>query len=913
MIGRYRLLEQLGAGGMGMVYLAEQQQPVHRRVALKIIKPGMDSALVIARFEQERQALAMMDHPNIAKVLDAGTTQSGRPYFVMELVKGIPITRYCDQQHLSPRERLDLFMSVCRAVQHAHQKGIIHRDLKPSNVLVGLYDGQPVAKVIDFGLAKATTQKLIERTMYTEIGSIVGTIEYMAPEQAELNNLDVDTRADIYSLGVILYELLTSTPPFSAQQLRGEAFAEMLRVIREVEPQRPSTKLSSSAELPAIAANRKLEPKRLKKLLQGDLDWIVMRALEKDRSRRYETANAFAADIERFLNNEPVAAGPPSAGYRFRKFASRNRKLIAAGALILTALVASAVVSTWQALVARQANVVANRERDVATKAEQRARDDRDRAKAAEQRAQQEARRAQTEAAIAAAVNEFLREDLLGQASARKQASPTAKADPNLTVKAALDRAAERVAGKFEKQPYVEVAIRRTIGWAYRDLGDLAAAQRQFELARERLAGIRLPTDPELLDLTTDVAMMYRLLGRYAESEALCRKVLTESRRTLGEEHPITMRVVGALANALVMLGKHDEAEKLLASVLAIQKRKLGESDSQTLVTMNTLANIYKDKCQFTQALELYQHVLDARQRNLGPEHPDTLSVMNNLAIVYKLQGHFDKAGQLYEQVIEARRRILGDDHPNTLVSINNLALLRLDQARYPEAEQMLSAALETFQKKISEDHPMCLSMMDNLAELHDRQGRHDQAQALFEKVLLLRRPKLGDEHPDVLTTLHGLAIAQANSGQLAEARQSLAQVIAARRKVQGNDHPDLAAALHELGQYDLKEKRFVEAESLFRETLAIFSQQPQRNWHHFDTESLLGASLLGQQKLAEAEPLLLSGYSGMRERQATIPVHSKPLLNNAIQRLIDLYTALGNAEKADYWRRQLTTPRKDN
>ncbi len=318
-IGPYKLLQQLGEGGMGVVFLAEQQEPVRRMVALKIIKQGMDSAQIVARFESERQALAVMDHPNIARVLDAGTTDTGRPYFVMELIKGIPITKFCDQEHLTPRQRLELFIPVCQAVQHAHQKGVIHRDLKPSNVMIALYDGKPVPKVIDFGVAKATSQKLTDRTMFTEVGSMVGTLEYMAPEQAELNNLDIDTRADIYALGVLLYELLTGSPPFSAKDLRSKAFTEMLRIIREVEPPRPSTKLSSSQELPAIAASRKLEPSKLTSQVQGDLDWIVMKCLEKDRGRRYETANAVVQDIQRYLTDEPVLAGPPSAGYRLRQ------------------------------------------------------------------------------------------------------------------------------------------------------------------------------------------------------------------------------------------------------------------------------------------------------------------------------------------------------------------------------------------------------------------------------------------------------------------------------------------------------------------------------------------------------------------------------------------------------------------
>ena len=291
---------------MGVVYMAEQQEPVARRVALKIIKPGMDTQQVIARFEAERQALAMMDHPNIAKVLDAGTTDSGRPYFVMELVNGIPITEFCDQQHLTARERLELFIPICQAVQHAHQKGIIHRDIKPSNILIALYDGRPVPKVIDFGVAKAISQKLTEKTVFTGLGQIVGTLEYMSPEQAQRNQLDIDTRSDVYSLGVVLYELLTGDTPFDKRRLRSSAWDEMLRIIREEEPPKPSTKLSSSEILASVAANRKIDPAKLSALVRGELDWIVMKALEKDRTRRYETASGLAADVQHFLDDEPV-------------------------------------------------------------------------------------------------------------------------------------------------------------------------------------------------------------------------------------------------------------------------------------------------------------------------------------------------------------------------------------------------------------------------------------------------------------------------------------------------------------------------------------------------------------------------------------------------------------------------------
>ena len=365
-IGPYKLLQQIGEGGMGVVYMAEQTEPVERRVALKIIKPGMDTRNVIARFEAERQALAMMDHPNIATVLDAGMTDTGRPYFVMELVKGVPVTQYCDQRRLTPRERLDLFIPVCRAVQHAHQKGIIHRDIKPSNVLIAEYDNQPVPKIIDFGVAKAVEQRLTQKTMFTEFGQVVGTFEYMSPEQAKLNQLDIDTRTDVYSLGVLLYELLTGETPFDQQRLRNTAFDELLRIIREEDPPRPSLRLSSSASLPLIAANRQVDSKKLSMLVRGELDWIVMKAMEKDRLRRYETASSFAEDVHRFLNDEAIIACPPTASYRFHKFAKRNKLAIASAAIIIASLTVGVTIATWQAVRARRSETAARQSEDLA-------------------------------------------------------------------------------------------------------------------------------------------------------------------------------------------------------------------------------------------------------------------------------------------------------------------------------------------------------------------------------------------------------------------------------------------------------------------------------------------------------------------------------------------------------------------
>ncbi|HKY09637.1 MAG TPA: serine/threonine-protein kinase, partial [Candidatus Binatia bacterium] len=356
-IGRYKLLERVGEGGCGVVYVAEQTEPVRRRVALKVIKLGMDTKQVVARFEAERQALAMMDHPNIAKVLDAGSTEKGRPFFVMELVRGIRITDYCDQNNLPTQERLDLFIKVCQAIQHAHQKGIIHRDIKPSNILVTLHDGVPVPKVIDFGIAKATEGRLTDATVYTQLHQFIGTPAYMSPEQAEMSGLDIDTRSDIYALGVLLYELLAGSTPFDAKELVASGIDAMRKTIREKEPVRPSTRLATlkGEELTATAKRRSSEAPKLIHLLKGDLDWIVMKCLEKDRARRYETANGVAADLKRHLDNEPVTACPPSTTYRLQKLMRRNKLAFAAGTAIAASLVVGIAASLWQAMRARNA------------------------------------------------------------------------------------------------------------------------------------------------------------------------------------------------------------------------------------------------------------------------------------------------------------------------------------------------------------------------------------------------------------------------------------------------------------------------------------------------------------------------------------------------------------------------------
>ncbi|MHC4948954.1 MAG: serine/threonine protein kinase, partial [Planctomycetota bacterium] len=522
-VGPYTIRDVLGEGGFAVVYRADQAEPVRRTVALKIIKLGMDTRQVIARFEAERQALAVMDHPNVARVLDAGATDTGRPYFVMELVAGDPITDYCDRHRLRTRERLDLFIQTCRAVQHAHQKGIIHRDIKPSNVLVTVRESDPVVKVIDFGIAKATRQQLTERTIFTEHGQFIGTPEYMSPEQAEMRALDIDTRTDIYSLGVLLYELLTATLPFDPEALRAAGYAEIQRIIREQDPPRPSTKLSSLREATTTIAQRHAsDPKTLLRVLRGDLDWITMRCLEKDRTRRYESAGGLAADIRRHLDDEPVLAGPPSAGYRIGKFVRRHRGAVAAAGALVLVLALGVAGTTWGLL-----RAVANE------------------------------RVARTEAAKAQQIAAFTQEMLAG-------IDPATAGDLDKTLmRMVLDEAAARIGTDLADEPEVEASIRQTIGRSYVAIGEYDRAEPHLERSRELRRTVLGDEHRATLRAMNTLAGVHWRRGRYEDAAALQRETLEIQERVLGDEHPDTLASLSNLAGQYADLGRADEAEPL--------------------------------------------------------------------------------------------------------------------------------------------------------------------------------------------------------------------------------------------------------------------------------------------------------------------------------------------------------------
>jgi serine/threonine protein kinase len=778
-IGPYKLLQQIGEGGMGTVWMAEQTEPVQRLVALKLIKAGLDSAQVLARFEQERQAIALMDHPHIARVLDAGTTDSGRPYFVMEPVKGIPITKYCDEQQLTPRQRLELVVPVCQAIQHAHQKGIIHRDIKPSNVLVASYDGKAVPKVIDFGVAKATGQKLTERTLFAGFGGIVGTLEYMSPEQAEFNALDIDTRADIYSLGVLLYELLTGTTPLSRQRLKQAALAEALRLIREEEPPRPSTRLSESRDaLPSVAAQRRTEPAKLAKLVRGEVDWLVMKALDKDRNRRYETANGLAQDIQRYLADEPVLAGPPSASYRLRKFAKRHKGTLAAAALVVLALAAGMVGTTWGLIEAR-------RQEDSALAAAEKEKSARAAEAAQKQKAQDNAQQAQVEKTRA---QQAAREAQAAEAKAQKRLAQVEKAnailgsifqdlDPRAVEKTGqplqallgerLDKATAELEDEAVGDALAVANLQMTLGQSQLGLGYAEKAVTLLSRARATYTTHQGADHPDTLRSMAILAAAYDDAGKLELGLALHEQTLKLTKAKWGADDPRTLVSMNNLALAYQHAGKRDLALPLHEETLRLQKAKLGADHRTTLLSMNNLALAYQDAGKVELAVPMFAEALQRMKAQLGAEHPDTLTTMLNLALGYQAAGKHDLALPLLEEALQRSKARLGTNHPETLRGMNGLAYAYQVAGKLKLALPLYEEVLQLRKAKLGADHPLTITSMNNLGTAYLAVGELKLALPLLEETFRLSKGKLGADHPDTLSTMNNLAKAYEDARKL--------------------------------------------------------------------------------------------------------------------------------------------------
>jgi serine/threonine protein kinase len=796
-VGPFKLLQKIGEGGMGVVFMAEQRQPVKRRVALKIIKPGMDSRQVIARFEAERQALAMMDHPNIARALDVGTTDSGRPFFVMELVKGMPITKYCDEHKLTPRQRLELFIPVCGAIQHAHQKGIIHRDIKPSNILVAEYDNKAVPKIIDFGVAKALNQTLTEKTMFTQLGQVIGTLEYMSPEQAKVNQLDVDTRSDIYSLGVLLYELLSGNTPFDRERLRSAAWDELVRIIREEEPPRMSLRLSTSETLPSIAACRQTEPGKLSTLIRGELDWIVMKALDKERNRRYETANGFAMDIQRYLDDEPVHACPPSATYRFRKFVRRNKAAMATGSLVAAALLLGLIGTTWGLLRSQQ------------------------------KQAEAETQRARAEAREQDAID------------AVKQFGQSVAENPILKNSAELESLRETLL----KQPLAFFESLREQLQEDRDTSPESL---------NRLASAAL----QLASLNTQIGSWEDALQALEEGLAIGRQV-HEMAPDNQDYRAKLAEIERQYGNSLKALGKLDQAQGAYQASLDLLEPLAAEfpnedeySRAQAAVFIN-LAILNKNKSQLEQATSYYLQAIERRQALLDA-NPDEIDDLYNLAAAHnslgnhlRLGGQDEQAESHYRQALSFCKRLVAQqpedpEHQSLLAQIySDLALLQISLNQLNNAIIAMNQARDNIQALVDE-YPSTTEyrrqlgqILRQLAIALGKLGKYSESESMYHKCIEVRQ-FLAEKHPNVpdyqasLADAHDqLALMHLDNDRVERAEPENRKAIEICRQLATRYpevplfHRQLAMSYKDLG-YVLRQHKPTEAEAAYQETLAI-------------------------------------------------------------------------------------------
>jgi eukaryotic-like serine/threonine-protein kinase len=755
-IGPYRLLGVLGSGGFGVVFEAEQREPVRRRVALKVIKPGMDSASVIARFEAERQALAVMDHPCIAKIFDGGVTgpdQGSRPYFVMELVKGVPITEHCDTQRLTIDERCALFARVCDAVQHAHMKGVIHRDLKPSNILIG-YDehGEGHPKVIDFGVAKALNQRLTEATIFTERGQLIGTPEYMSPEQAEMSGQDIDTRADVYSLGIVLYELLTGVLPFDSGSLREAAFGEIQRIIREVDPPKPSTRLSTATSTTAdearITKARRVDARHLTGVLRRDLDWVVLKCIEKSRERRYTTPNALAEDLRRFLDSEPVHAGPPSVTYRAQKFVRRNRGVLTAGFAIALVLCLGLVGTLIGLVWALQERADAQQQTRIAVEAKQ----------------GEAAMRADAEAAFNRAID--------AEEEANGRSAELADALGSILQLASSLTAEGRAA---EAEPF----------------------------AREALSGLREvygDDRPLLLMAMKTLGAVLASQGKYAEAQLYLEPSLEGYRLVLGSEHPDTMVVMVELGQLLQMQGRLLEAEPILREAAEVSRRVLGTDHPSTLNALDSLGAIAFQAGKLDEAEALWRSVVAKRQRIMGDSAPVTISARVNLASVLATRGQHQAARNELQSAFETIENDTSRYPASMRITVlANLANSHIELEEWRDAERRLMEASGGSRWVLGGDHPETLHIQAQIGYVFANTNREAEAILVYEEVVSRLARVLGADHPDVLQTQTNWAVALALAGETDRAVDVYQSVLARWERVLGPEHPQAARVREQL------------------------------------------------------------------------------------------------------------------
>ena len=802
----------------------------------------MDTRQVVARFEQERQALSMMDHPNIARVLDAGATETGRPYFVMDLVKGAPIVEYCDKNSLPIDDRLELFAQVCHAMQHAHGKGIIHRDLKPSNILVGTQDGRPQTKVIDFGIAKATSGKLTDKTLFTEHEQVIGTLPYMSPEQAE-GSLDIDTRTDIYSLGVLLYELLTGSTPFDKNTIKDAMYGEVQRMIREVEPPKPSTRIHASrATLASICAHRRTEPKRLGTLVRGELDWIVMKALEKDRSRRYETANGLAMDIRRYLAGEAVLAAPPSAVYRFRKFVRRNKATVTAGVAVAIALLIGVVGFAWQANIAQ-------RERDTAVVAQ----DSEAQAHAkADLLAASESRQrliAESNERKAAAINQFLL-DMLGSANVRELGR-------EVKVAQALDRAAAGVGKSFSDRPDVEAAVRQIVGRTYLSIGMLDQAAMQINAARDLVRDTHGEASAEFAHTLNDLGEWQRQKGELTAAAESCRRAGEIALQAEGPEAALTLESLVEYANILVQLHREPEAEKILRSALAVRTRVLGREHADTQITINSLAVLLHSQKRLDEAEPLYREATESGARVLGAEHPDTITARMNLASILRSRGNLAEAEPLMVATYASLKKVFGESHTKTASAAWSLAGLYSDQGRFKDALPFYEECVAIRRRAEGENTAGVAEAKLELGQTLSRLGEHARAVTVLREVVAIRTKSRGPEDKSTLDARLDLANTLARSDGKAEAETMLKELLLVCPRELGEDDPLSIIATNSYAVLLLGLDRYADAEPYLKKALEVGRDaEGEDHQHTIITQLNFSVAVRELGRLDEAEAL---------------------------------------------------------
>jgi eukaryotic-like serine/threonine-protein kinase len=797
---RFELIQKLGEGGMGQVWLAEQISPVRRQVAVKLIKAGMYDQTVVQRFQSEQQSLAIMDHPAIAKVFDAGTTSLGQPYLVMEYVPGLPITDYCDKYKLSIKDRLELFIDACGGVQHAHQKAIIHRDLKPSNILVIEVDGKPVPRIIDFGLAKTTAPQLTGENLFTQFGQFIGTPGYMSPEQVDLNARDIDTRTDVYTLGVVLYVLLTGLQPFETKRREKPSLEEWLRQLREEEPPNPSTKVSNDrATSTATADARGTEPKQLISQLRGDLDWITMKSLERDRTRRYGTPSELAADLRRFLDHEPVLARPASAAYRLRKYARRHRVALAVGIGLLLML---AVFSAMQAVQLRETT----RQRD---------------------RANQERDRASQERDRASRITDFM-------TGMFKVPDPSEARGNSVTAREILDRAANDIGKGLAQDPDVQSQMMHEMASTYNNLGLHARAHELAQRALDARLSLHGSSHPKTLESMTQLGLILHMEGHDADAEPLDRRALADERRVLGSDDPLTLETADDLALVLNTLGRFPEAEKLAREVVDSSSRRLGPESALTLRAKNHLGSILFYEGHAADGEKVLRPALDVERRVWGPDHPETMKALTMLAISLHHQNRFAEAEPLYREVLASSERVLGPEHGSTAVAMVNLADMFADEGHLPEAEKLFREALAILSRTLGPDHPRTLIGELNLTRVLCSEGQLQEAEKMQRQILATEIRAHGPEYPDALLSQSELAKTLFVEQRYAEAEKLARETFDIQLRKLGPRHRDVLDTLQRLGMAMSLNHHYAQAQLLFTDVIdkARNSQGSGNPWY---------------------------------------------------------------------------------